>query len=135
MTKILRLDREIYKDPNSEKELDKKHALKSGSLLKLNHYLNKVLADADPENEVEEEYKNKHNQAFCWKFIRAVSYDDLSKFNNFVKRPSNITGGIEKMAITIHGEAKKREIDESKVIENSEHISRLNEGTDFMELK
>ena len=88
--------------------------MKRGSLLKLNHYLNKVLADADPENEVEEQYRNKHDQAFCWKFIRAVSYTDIAKFNNFVKKPSNITASVEQMASSIHTEAKKREIDETK---------------------
>lgn len=86
-------------------------------MLKLNHYLNKVLADADPDNDVEEQYRNKHDQAFCWKFIRAVSYTDIAKFNNFVKKPSNITASVEQMAMSIHAEAKKREIDETKAEE------------------
>jgi len=56
MHQTLSLDREIFQEIQSpdQKRLDEKHALKKGSLLKLNHYLNKVLADADPENEVEE---------------------------------------------------------------------------------
>ena len=113
MNKILRLDREIYKVPGSQVTLDEKHALKNGSLLQLNYYLNQVLAEADPENEVEDEYKHKNQQAFCWKFIRAVSYLDLTNFNNFVKKPSNITANVEQMAMTIHCEAKKREVDET----------------------
>lgn len=120
MNKILRVDREIFKVPGSKTELDEKHALKQGSLLQLNHYLNKVLADADPENEVEDKYKQKQQQAFCWKFIRAVSYLDLTNFNNFVKKPSNITANVEQMAKSIHNEAKKREVDESHADEGNE---------------
>ena len=96
--------------------------MKQGSLLKLNHYLNKILADADPENEVDDEYKNKHDQTFCWKFIRAVSHIDLTKFNNYVKKPSNLTDEVEKLAMSVHSEGKKREVDESKVAEMSEAV-------------
>jgi hypothetical protein len=31
-----------------------------------------------------------------------------------VKKPSNITASVEQMAMSIHAEAKKREVDETK---------------------
>lgn len=42
----------------------------------LNDYINPLLADKDPDNAIEEEYKHKYKQAFCWRFLRAVSYID-----------------------------------------------------------
>lgn len=43
---------------------------------KLNDYINPLLADKDPDNGIEEEYKHKYKQAFCWRFLRAVSFID-----------------------------------------------------------
>jgi len=39
---------------------------------RLNDYINPVLCDMVPDECVEEEYKNKNNQFFSWKFLRAV---------------------------------------------------------------
>ena len=48
-------------------------SMKQGSLMKLNDYVNPILYDLDPEQGIEEEYRKKHDQTFCWRFLRAVS--------------------------------------------------------------
>ena len=39
---------------------------------RLNHYLNPVLEGLDPDEDIEEEYKAKNSQVFCWKFLRSI---------------------------------------------------------------
>jgi len=75
----LRVEQEVYKVPSSdEMQTNKqiKQNLKHGSLKKLNDYINPILADQDPEEGVEEEYKKRHDQVFCWRFLRAVAFAD-----------------------------------------------------------
>jgi hypothetical protein len=48
--------------------------MKAGSLKKLNDYINPILADQDPDEEVEDAYKRKNDQVFCWRFLRAVAF-------------------------------------------------------------
>jgi L-rhamnose mutarotase len=61
-------------------EKDQMGSLKQGSLMKLNDFVNPILMDLDPDQGVEEEYKKKHDQTFCWRFLRAVSYIDQQCF-------------------------------------------------------
>ena len=37
--------------------------------------------DLDPEQGVEDEYKNKHNQLFCWRLLRQIAYIDIGNFD------------------------------------------------------
>lgn len=55
--------------------------IKQGDLPTLNEYLTPVFIDMDPEQQVEDEYKRKHNQVFCWRLLRAISYIDLVNFH------------------------------------------------------
>lgn len=50
--------------------------VKQGPLKRLNDYVNPILADQDPDNGIEDEYKHYHQQVFCWRFLRTVSYLD-----------------------------------------------------------
>lgn len=61
-------------------EEERPGSLKQCSLKKLNDYINPILLDQDPNQGVDEDYKNKKNQAFCWRFLRAVSYVDQQNF-------------------------------------------------------
>ena len=38
--------------------------------------VNKVLTDMDPDQGLEEEYMNKNDTVFCWKFLRQTAYVD-----------------------------------------------------------
>ena len=44
------------------------------------------MCDQDPEQDIEEEFRNKHNQVFTWRFLREISFIDLV---NFLGRPEN----------------------------------------------
>ena len=57
----LRVEDEIFKMPESKVELGEKHALKRGSIKRLNDFLNPVLVDQDPDEGMEEEYKRKND--------------------------------------------------------------------------
>ena len=54
----IRLDDEIYESTN---EIQDKNKLKPCSMVKLNEYIDPILTDMDPEQEVEDEYKRKHD--------------------------------------------------------------------------
>lgn len=54
--------------------------VKKCSMFTLNDFIDPVLMDMDPDNDVEEEYKRKKNQIFCWRFIRTVSFIDQDSF-------------------------------------------------------
>jgi len=60
--------------------IDPRSAPKACNQKTLNHYVNPILQDMDPDQGIEDEYKQKHNQIFCWRFLRAVSYFDQSLF-------------------------------------------------------
>ena len=42
----------------------------------MNDYMQPLLDDQAPENAIEDEYKHKHKQVFCWRFLRHVSFVD-----------------------------------------------------------
>ena len=79
--------------------------LKRGSLKKLNDYINPILAEQDPEEGVEEEYKKQHDQVFCWRFLRAVTAADQQVFP--IK---SFTGDVEALANELHGRAEKKPV-------------------------
>lgn len=37
--------------------------------------------DLDPEQGIEDEYKNKHNQLLSWRMLRAIAETDLKNFS------------------------------------------------------
>ena len=93
--------------------------VKKGQLKRLNDYVNPILADQDPENCIEEEYKHKHQQVFCWRFLRTVSYLDQSAFfprkgTTGESKVKTFNGEVEPLARHIHEQAKKREIKEER---------------------
>lgn len=93
--------------------------IKKGPLKRLNDYVNPVLADQDPEQCIEEEYKRKHQQVFCWRFLRTLSYIDQSTYyqkkgNAGENKVKTFNGDVELLASQIHEQAKKREIQEGR---------------------
>ena len=54
--------------------------LKKAELSSLSDYVYPVLMDIDPEQGVEDEYKNKHNQLFCWRMLKLIAQVDLTTF-------------------------------------------------------
>lgn len=80
--------REMFKYFKMPKEtLDEKGQsvnLEPCELPDLSTYLYPFLCDQDPDQDVEEPYKNKHHSVFVWRFIREISFIDLV---NFLGRP------------------------------------------------
>lgn len=66
---------------------------KKAYMVSLSEYLYPVLLDTDPEQMVEDEFKNRHNQLFCWRLLRLVSSVDQTTFSGSLKNPSVETGG------------------------------------------
>jgi len=75
------VEQEAYKLTPPDEAEPVAQNLKAGSLKKLNDYINPILADQDPDEEVEDEYKRRHDQVFCWRFLRAVAFADQQNFN------------------------------------------------------
>ena len=57
----------------------------------LSDYVYPVLMDVDPEQLVDDEFKNYHNQVFCWRMLKLISQVDLTTFSGHHK-PSNAPG-------------------------------------------
>lgn len=95
----------VKSDPASTK-------IKKGKLKKLNDYVNPILADQDPDNCIEDEYKVKHKQLFCWRFLRTVSYIDQSMYGPVKKdtKVKTFNGDVEQLAHLILDNAKKRDV-------------------------
>lgn len=117
---------ENEKYSKATEETAAKSNLKRGPLKRLNDYVNPILQDQDPDNGIEEEYKSKHKQVFCWRFLRTLSYIDQSTF--FQRKESGgenkgvktFNGDVEQLAGLIHEQAKKREIIEARAEEENE---------------
>lgn len=43
---------------------------KKAALNSMSDYIYPVLMDTDPAQLVEDEFKNRHNQLFCWRMLR-----------------------------------------------------------------
>lgn len=98
--------------------------VRKGQLKRLNDYVNPILADQDPDQCIEEEYKRKHHQVFCWRFLRTLSYIDQSTFcakrGNAGEKVKPFNGDVELLASQLHEQAKKREIKEARPEEERE---------------
>jgi hypothetical protein len=72
----------------------------------LQKYLNKVYIDLDPEEDIEDEYKSKHDQVFSWRMLRLVSQTNLKTFQKIYD------GDIEKIAIELRPKNSEEMADE-----------------------
>jgi hypothetical protein len=43
--------------------------------------MEKICADIDPDQGIEDIYKKKHDATFCWRFLRVISFIDLVNFH------------------------------------------------------
>jgi hypothetical protein len=70
---------------------------------RLNDHINPVLSDMDPDQCVEEEYMNKKDQVFSWKFLRAVvGMIPISTLANEQKKHLMFKSEIEEIAKILH---------------------------------
>ena len=76
--------------------------------MKLNDYVNPIMCDLDYTQDIEDQYRRKHDQTFCWKFLRAVSYLDPQSFQD--KKMQVFNGNVEFIAQNIHQQAKKSDL-------------------------
>jgi hypothetical protein len=84
----------------------------------LSDYIYKVLMDLDPEQGVEDEYKNKHNQLFCWRLLRQIAYIDIGNFDLKTEgKAKPFAGNIEEQVELLHKKAPKRDIPPQPVVE------------------
>ena len=96
-----------------EKDEDGEFELKQSPIIPLNQYVNSILKDMDPENEVEEEDKHKKDQVFCWRYLRQVSYTDQNNFQSKNASGTMVPAcniDIEKLTALIHEQAMKKEL-------------------------
>ena len=85
--------------------------IKQAPMKRLNEYVNPILSDIDPLNEIEEVYKSKNKQVFCWRFLRAISYIDQNNFHKKVgTKQFYFNGNVEQLAQWIHEQAKRKEV-------------------------
>ena len=54
--------------------------LKKAEMPSLSDFIYPVLLDIDPAQEVDDEYKNCHNQLFAWRMLRLISQIDVGTF-------------------------------------------------------
>lgn len=88
---------EVYDTEDSSKT-----NIKQGSIKMLNEYLNPILQGMDPEEGVEDEYKKKNDQSFCWTFLRSVSYLEYNIRDGAKQVRIQHSGNIEEVANFIH---------------------------------
>ena len=72
--------------------------IKHCELPTLTTYLNPILIDMDPDQDIEETYKNKKNQVHCWRFLRNLSSIDLVNFHGkpeLQKQFNKFEGNVE----------------------------------------
>ena len=55
-------------------------APKKAEMPSLSDFVYPVLMDVDPEQLIEDEFKNKHSQVFCWRMLKLISQVDLTTF-------------------------------------------------------
>lgn len=73
--------------------------------------------DCDPDQGIEDEYKKKNDQVMSWRFLRTISYVDLSNFSGQVDNNSQakrgfqkFDGNIEEQALLLHEKSVKKKI-------------------------
>ena len=82
----------------------------------LSVYLTPLFMDMDPDQGIEDEYKNKHSQVFSWRFLRALSFVDLVCFHPENQKFQSYQGNVEEQAENIHKKAPLREIVKQKQV-------------------
>ena len=87
---------------------------KKAEMPSLSDFVYPVLMDVDPAQLVEDEFKNKHSQVFCWRMLKLISQVDLTTFG--APEPQNtrpfsvFEGNIEEQARILCKSFMKREI-------------------------
>ena len=62
--------------------------LKKANLPSLSSHVYHVLLDIDPHQMIEEDYKHKHKQLFCWRMLKQIAQVDLATFAAHNKPPT-----------------------------------------------
>lgn len=57
------------------------YQFKKAEMPSLSDFVYPVLMDTDPEQLVDDEFKNYHNQVFCWRMLKLISQVDLTTFS------------------------------------------------------
>mmetsp|Transcript_4607 Transcript_4607/g.7808 ORF Transcript_4607/g.7808 Transcript_4607/m.7808 type:complete len:208 (+) Transcript_4607:1271-1894(+) len=113
MIRTFKDEGEIYKPlelAGSESGKQQHNNLKEGSFKILNEYLNRVLSDLDPQQYIEEEYHKKHDQLYCWKFLRELMTVYCFKAEDYKKIREVGSFDVEHVAKIVHATAPKRPI-------------------------
>ena len=98
---IFNIEKEIYQEEKTTEQVSNK--LKPGMMRRLNEHINPVLCDMDPEECIDEEYKNKNNQIFSWKFLRAVMcMIPVNKLTSEQRKMMMLKSEIEEIATIVH---------------------------------
>lgn len=80
----------------------------------LEKYLTKVYIDLDPEEDIEDEYKSKHDQVFSWRMLRLVSQTNLKTFQKIYD------GDIEKIALELKPKTSEEMLTDEPVTDTME---------------
>ena len=80
------------------------YTLKKAELPSLSDYVYPVLMDVDPEQLVEDEFKHRHSQIFCWRMLKLISQVDLTTFSATPK-PSATTAAAASQVTAAGAEA------------------------------
>ena len=67
------------------------YTLKKAELPSLSDYVYPVLMDVDPKQLVEDEFKHRHSQIFCWRMLKLISQVDLTTFSAAPKPTTTTT--------------------------------------------
>jgi len=54
---------------------------KKAAFPSLSDFIYPVLMDTDPAQLIDEEYKHRHNQLFCWRMLKLISQVDVTTFS------------------------------------------------------
>lgn len=88
---------------------------KKAEMPSLSDLIYPVLMDVDPAQLVDDEFKNKHSQVFCWRMLKLISQVDLTTFGK--DEPQNnrpvfsvFEGNIEEQARIFYSSHKLRDI-------------------------
>ena len=103
--------------------------LKKSALPSLSDFVYPVLLDCDPSQEVDEEYKHKHDLLFSWRMLKQISAVDIANFSRSKQMPAGtgndqqaadsqapkrkmwtFEGDIEEQAMLLHEKCMKKEI-------------------------
>ena len=84
----------------------------------------------DPANEVEDQYKRKHDQVFSWRCLRAISFVEMSNFHGQPNtKPGFVRfeGNVEEQTRLLQQKSAKKNIDDfftvgTKVKEEEENV-------------